>query len=133
MEIRSCQEVLTYQETLTRQEVLTYQEAIEVYQAIVSNLDETDEDIMDLFRLMQKNAVRYAQIRSGWFQMEREERNKQDRQRSIYHDAFIASCETMARIEGAAGSKWMQVLGNDRKRIGDFACYIALFLGLEAR
>lgn len=39
----------------------------------------------------------------------------------------------LSRIEGVVGRLWRTRLSDDRKRVGDFACYIALFEASQAR
>ena len=80
-------------------------------------------------------AVGYAQWRVEWLVADREERGRLDQARTRAHDAFIDTCNMMARAMKAAGedASWRDDLGQDRKLIGDFACYIHLFLGLQAR
>lgn len=114
-------------------EVLTYEEARKIYQMIDESLDRQDEDIVFLYHDMIRRAIHYAQIRSEWNQITREERIKKDSARSAVHDGFIASVNIIARAEGTAGEQWKAILSDDRKRIGDLACYIALFKGLKAR
>ena len=114
-------------------EVLTYQEAESVYAAIREALDRNDPDVVSLYEDMIMYAARYSNIRVGWNAMTREQRIETDSRRTAAHDAFIASVNIIARIQGEAGAKWKECLTDDRKRIGDFACYVALFQGLEAR
>lgn len=114
-------------------EVLTYTEAKEIYDTINANLDRTDEDIVGLYNDMIARAVRYANFRSGWNYLSREQKTEQDPSRTMAHDAFIMSTNIVARTQGNIGAEWRERLSDDRKRIGDFACYIALFQGIEAR
>jgi len=58
-----------------------------------------------------------------------------DRARTAAHNLFIDTCNVMSRNMAKAGEsiEWRANLGTDRKEIGDFACFIVLFLGLSAR
>lgn len=113
--------------------ILSYDEAMEIYHCIQDNLDKTDEDFVGLYQDMVKKAVRYAHIRAEWLMLSREQKREQDSTRTIAHDAFIASVNIISRIEGDVGKVWRTRLSDDRKRVGDFACYIALFESLQAR
>lgn len=55
--------------------------------------------------------------------------------RSMKHDAFITSLNVLARIAEKEGidNSWRDDLGEDRKRIGDFACYISYITGISNR
>jgi hypothetical protein len=58
-----------------------------------------------------------------------------DQRRTLAHNAFIDSVNIMSRNMDKENEDnlWRAVLGDDRKIIGDFACYVHMFLGLEAR
>ena len=114
-------------------DTLTYEEAKEIYSTINDKLEWNDEDIVGLYNDMISRAVRYANIRAGWNALSREQKAAQDPSRTMAHDAFIMSVNIVARSEGDVGTEWRKRLSDDRKRIGDFACYIALFQGIEAR
>ena len=89
------------------------------------------EKRMELFR----KAVDYARIRVDWQLSPSEQRLFIDEARRLAHDAFIETCEAMSRNMQDAGEdvSWKTALGEDRKEIGDFACYLHLILGLVAR
>ena len=106
--------------------ILSYAEAKEIYGTINAHLDRTDADMV-------ARAIRYAHIRAGWAALTREQKRDQDASRTSAHDAFIASLNIVARTQGDTGTGWRGRLSDDRKRIGDFACYIALFEAIEAR
>ena len=102
--------------------ILTYEEAKEIYAAISSHVDRTDEDIVGLYNDMIARAVRYSHIRSEWNFLSREQKMDQDASRSFAHDAFIMSVNIVARTQGSTGAAWRERLSDDRRRIGDFAC-----------
>lgn len=112
---------------------LTYEEASEIYNEMERLVDRTDEDILYLYDSLIEKAIRYAHTRSEWTTLTRQERLDKDESRSILHDSFISSINIISRTQGESGSAWRKRLTEDRKRIGDFACYISLFKALEAR
>lgn len=114
-------------------EILTYEEAAEIFREICSHTDKSDPDIARIYEDLYQRAVKYAHIRAQWNALTKEEKMNRDSSRTSIHDAFIASVDIVARIQKEHGSKWRKRLGEDRKRIGDFACFLALFLGIEAR
>lgn len=113
--------------------ILQYQEALEIYTAMTENLNHHDADIVDLYNRLLEKAVRYAHIRAGWNALSREEKLEKDDSRTAAHDSFISSINIISRVEGKIGLQWKERLTDDRKRIGDFACYIALFRAIDAR
>ena len=92
-----------------------------------------DELGKDAFSMMVKAAVRYTTIRAEWYSHPLEERAALDEDRTSAHNRFISMLNTVANMQGEYGRQWRDRLGNDRKELGDFACYITLFRGLEAR
>lgn len=114
-------------------DVLTCTEAKEIYDEILQYRQEADEAIDDLYEDLDKKAVRYANIRASWHGYTRAEKLEKDSGRTAAHDAFIAAVNIIGRYQTKSGAGWWERLGDDRKRIGDFACYLALFLALDAR
>ena len=124
-----------YEEYLTKKDTLTFEKAIEILGKIKVGLDKNDEDAMELYNDFLEGAVAYASIRSGWMLLSNEEKMDQDKGRSYRHDSFINRVNILARYFEKIGKdvSWRAELGEERKTIGDFACYLALFYGLEAR
>ena len=67
--------------------------------------------------------------------MERQQRISEDDARSKKHDSVIIKFNMLAKYMEMQGwdSSWREKLGNERKRIGDFACYIEYVYGINAR
>jgi hypothetical protein len=80
-------------------------------------------------------ALEYARIRAQQMVSSLEQRKEIDQRRTIAHNAFIDACNIMSRSMGMNDEEnsWRAELGDDRKLIGDFACYVHCFLGIEAR
>lgn len=89
-----------------------------------------DEDFRNLYSKFLKNAVDYANTRARWAYMSQSERIDADKSRTIKHNALISSLMAICRILSIADA---ELLLPDRKTQGDFACYMALFMGLEQR
>lgn len=64
-----------------------------------------------------------------------EERKELDEIRTISHNSLIDACNILSRNMEKSGEniEWRKKLGNDRKVIGDFACFVNFVLGLRAR
>ncbi len=80
-------------------------------------------------------AIRYAELRVRSQRPEAVDDRQIDADRTRAHNAFIDACNILARNMVKAGEDgcWRETLGDDRKTIGDLACYIYCFLGLAAR
>ncbi len=85
----------------------------------------------DLIRL----AVRYARARTDWLLADTEKHREIDAHRTATHDALIDACNILSRNMAKKGEdiSWRASLGDDRKGIGDFACYLHCILGLAER
>ena len=80
-------------------------------------------------------AFNYARIRADWNLMEEDEKRANDEARTRAHNTFIDCCNILSRemIKAGEDADWRKYLGNDRKEIGDFACYIHCIIGLNER
>ncbi len=94
-----------------------------------------EEGLAPLQQDLLRAAVRYARARTDWAVADREGRQGLDAPRRIMHDAFIDACNILSRNVAARGRdvSWRERLGDDRREIGDFACYVHLILGIRAR
>lgn len=83
-----------------------------------------------------QSAARYARLRVDWkLETEAGEKARIDAERTRAHDAFIADCNVLRRAMEQAGEEtlWRSTLTNDRREIGDFACWLHAIMGIEAR
>jgi len=80
-------------------------------------------------------AARYAGLRADWALADPADRAALDGPRRSAHDAFIDDCNILSRSMVACGESinWRRELGDDRKNLGDFACWLTLSLALSAR
>jgi hypothetical protein len=82
-----------------------------------------------------RSAIGYSQSRVQWNLASAEQRIEMDQARTAAHNVFIDACNILSRNMAKAGEsiEWRALLGDDRKEIGDFACFVVLFMGLAAR
>jgi hypothetical protein len=80
-------------------------------------------------------AVRYARLRTDWQLADHDRRRELDGSRTAAHNALIDACNILSRAMNERGKdiSWRAQLGQDRREMGDFACYIHCILGLSAR
>ncbi len=90
---------------------------------------------MEFWNDCMKSAMEYSHVRNEWEFMSREEKIVADGGRTVRHTGFIITVDVLARIAESEGvdNSWRKELGDDRKRIGDFACYIAYITGISNR
>lgn len=126
---------MKYEEYLSKKDSITLEKADEILCQIEANLDKNDEDAMELYNDFVEGAVAYANVRAGWILLSNDEKMDQDKGRTYKHDSIINRVNILARYFEKIGKdvSWRAELGEARKKIGDFACYVALFYGLGAR
>jgi len=90
-----------------------------------------NEDLKDLFF---STAIRYARLRVDWLQSEGDERLRLEESRTLAHNALISSLDSLSRFMGNKGQdiSWRELLGSDRRIIGDFACFLHCIMGIAA-
>lgn len=130
----------TYSTYLERVFALPFEDAARIFATIKKQI-ENDEDMTDLYHDLLSRSIEYSSVRAKWQMMTTEEKEVIDGRRSEIHDAVILEFDILARNLGKLGhdTRWRDELGDlnrnpdYRKRIGDMACYLVLFEGLNAR
>jgi len=82
-----------------------------------------------------KSAVRYAAIRGEWQFLTQDERTESDTERTAAHNHFIDRCNILSRQQALQNedNTWRADITAERKIIGDFACYLCCFIGIQNR
>ncbi len=115
---------------------LAIENAQEIYRSLVESMDKcTAEDKNVFVNDFLKKAFEYTSIRCKWELMTREEKLEADPGRTMAHDSFITATNILARIAGKEGIdvSWRAKLGDERKSIGDFACFVTYITGISNR
>lgn len=81
------------------------------------------------------SALRYSAFRVEWALCDAERCRELDAMRTRSHNSFMADCDILSREQARTGKEnsWREHLGQEQKEIGDFGCYVQLFIGLDAR
>jgi len=101
-----------------------------------SLLDQVNSSSLRKLKLdLYNSAVIYHQYRTDWYFANDEERILMDAPRRIAHIVFIDCCNILSRnmLKNGEDASWRTELSNDRKIIGDFACFISFSIGVMAR
>ena len=127
-----------YEEYLKRIDTLTIEQASEIYRTIIESLDLDENDDREILQDYLMAAAKYANVRACWNILSREEKMDTDANRTACHNKIILHLNILARYLASKGKdvSWRDELGDDslhRKKIGDFACYVACIEGLNAR
>ena len=119
----------------TQDNTMLLSEADDIFKRLSSSLQTADKELVSLYNDMITKAVDYAGVRSEWLLLDADEKKYNKEQRTLLHDTFIVTLNTLEEAMAARNIStiWRDRLGSDRRRIGDFACYLALFYGLNSR
>ncbi|MPL98357.1 hypothetical protein SDC9_44561 [bioreactor metagenome] len=81
------------------------------------------------------NALKYSDYRVKWLIADINEKIEIDEERTRAHNAFISSCDSLARnmLLNGEDATWRSQIGKERKAIGDFAVLLVAVMGLKAR
>lgn len=132
----------TYREYLTMPQTLTLEQMNAIHEEMVSEINSAPHsETMEIYEELLEKAVQYCSFRSKWFRWDREERIKHDSSRTSCHNSLITHFNMLARFLKNQGqsAKWRDTLGyeedhpDNRKRIGDFACFLVFAESLNAR
>ena len=106
---------------------LDYQIAYQAFTAVENS------KLAELRKSLYKAAVHYATIRAEWEFQSIDDRV--DAARTIVHNRFIDSCNILSREQAKIGevNSWRGAIGTDRKLIGDWACWVNCFIGIQNR
>lgn len=108
--------------------VMAYEIAVRVYEEMKCGDDQLRLQVC-------RAAIKYVNIRAEWRLMTVPERVAADKNRTAAHNAFIDTVNVLSRSMASSGkdNEWRRLLTDDRKIIGDFACFLVAHLGVLAR
>lgn len=117
------------------QPVITIEQCEEIYNEMKESIDLNDEDMVELLDELLEKCFNYAMMRMNWSLYTREEKMDKDSLRTSRHDTVITSFNMLSRYLEMNGKKagWREKLGENRKCIGDFACYLAFIQAINNR
>lgn len=129
-----------YNEYTEMKNVLTFDKMQQLHDKMISEIGK-DEDALELYEELVTAANKYSSFRSAWCLWTVEEKREKDESRSMCHNSLIVKFNQLARCLRMQGKSadWRDELGEEaehpdnRKRIGDFACYIVFVNSLCAR
>lgn len=129
-----------YEEYLPLPRSLAFEEMSRLHQEILTEIG-NDEDALELYEELIIAANKYSVFRSNWSLWSIEEKISRDASRTACHDSLIVKFNQLARylnMQGKAAA-WRDALGYEsddrynRKRLGDFACYLVFVNSIHAR
>jgi hypothetical protein len=117
------------------QDVLPVDTALNAFFQIETAVKCNDPDFMMIFEEFIADALKYSQFRSKWMTYTHEQKAEYDLSRTSAHNAFIQDCDILARLmnQMSLDVSWRTEIGEERKRIGDFACWLAAIIAIRER
>jgi len=124
-----------YGDYLKKQQSLPFEEANAIYEKMISQIDLNHEDMVTLWENVIRNLYSYYEYRKNWFLWDREKCMDKDNSRSSSHDTYINSLNALSRfiVKQGGSAEWRERLGDDRRRIGDFGCFMMYIVTIGMR
>lgn len=126
--------MVTYQEFLTKKDSLSFEVCTKYFQDLVNALNDTDEESLTYWKDFISASVAYSQARGEWLLLSREEKHAKDDTRTTKHNKFIYTLKIFIAYSKQKGNKftWFETIKDNRKQLGDLACYIAYVYAVNA-
>ncbi|PTK03386.1 hypothetical protein [Mammaliicoccus sciuri] len=122
-------------------DVLSFEESEKIYNTIVQDIDLNNSEEMEYWNDFINACSNYTAERSSWLLLNKKQRIDRDKNRSAIHDGLLVKLNIIRRVSESKNLnvEWFNVfkidsvLGDekeniDRKRVGDLANYIALYI-----
>lgn len=130
----------TYNNYLQTEKSLTVEEMEQIYQAIMNDIG-SDVEAKEFWEDFLEKAIEYAKIRLTWHTLTVEGKMEADSGRTSKHNSLIVKLNVLSRYLKSIGKEcsWRDALGYEednpynRKRIGDFVCYVGFIYSINAR
>ena len=108
---------------------MTYERASKIFETL------TESKQRQQLGTMTQLAIEYARLRVDHLIAAPDKQSQLGHHRSKIHNALIAACDALAQAMEAAheDTLWREAIGQDRKDVGDFACYVHCIMGIESR
>ncbi len=128
----------TYQAYLEHEagNIIKMEEALKIYTDMVNCVRKCKlEDKEEIWKDFINSAIEYAYIRSQWEYMSKSEKMDADEGRTLKHNSVITHVNMLSKMAENDGvdNSWKEKLGDNRKRIGDFACFVSYITGISNR
>ena len=132
--------ILTYDEYESQDGSLKFIEFQRIHFLMRQEMGE-DEKAIELYKILIETATDYARMRSLWSINDSEWRLRNKESRTRIRNSLINRLNMLCRYLERLGKEmeWKKELGDaekdpeNKKRIGDFGCYLAFVHGLSAR
>lgn len=132
---RGNMQFLFYDDFMKQKNVIPFSEAERIYYDLLNTPLIHQAEFQEEWAIFVKLCAEYAHARAIWFTMSIDEKHSFDASRTTMHNKVIHQLQLLKALTNEQGldSSWYEYFKEDRKRIGDFACYVAYIYGVHAR
>lgn len=115
--------------------IVSFSEAEQIYSSLLNSSNQLDKEFQEEWTTFVLLCVEYTSIRGKWHTLSREEKLANDEARAVTHNKVIYQLKILKSLanEQSNDVTWFEKFNDDRKRFGDFACYVAYIYALNAR
>ncbi|MCK1236786.1 hypothetical protein MX003_03585 [Streptococcus uberis] len=127
--------MISYQNFLKEKDSLSFEVCTNYFQDLIIAVNQTDEDSLLYWNDFISASVDYSQARGEWLLLSREEKHAKDDMRTTKHNKFIYTLKIFIAYSKQKGYDfpWFESIKENRKQLGDLACYISYIYAVNAR
>lgn len=128
-------QTFSYDDFKNEKGIVSFSEAEQIYSSLLNSSNQLDKEFQEEWTTFVLLCVEYTSIRGKWLTLSREEKLANDEARAVTHNKVIYQLKILKSLanEQSNDVTWFEKFNDDRKRIGDFACYVAYIYALNAR
>ncbi|HFH9837932.1 TPA: hypothetical protein ACGOON_001296 [Streptococcus suis] len=125
----------TYNDFTSETGHLSFADCQVIHDELLNSSDTLNSEFQEFWTEFLTSCVAYAEARGKWFLLTKEERMNFDSSRTTIHNKVIHNLKLLRAlaIENQKDTSWFDKFQDDRKRIGDFACYLAYIYAINSR
>ena len=128
-------QTFNYDDFKNEKGIVSFSEAEQIYSSLLNSSNQLDKEFQEEWKTFVLLCVEYDSARGKWLTLSREEKLANDESRTVTHNKVIYQLKILKGLASEQGNDvaWFEQFNDDRKRIGDFACYVAYIYALNAR
>lgn len=128
-------QTFNYDDFKNEKGIVSFSEAEQIYSSLLNSSNQLDKEFQEEWTTFVLLCVEYASACGKWLTLSREEKLANDESRTVTHNKVIYQLKILKGLASEQGNDvaWFEQFNDDRKRIGDFACYVAYIYALNAR
>ncbi|PIO78104.1 hypothetical protein [Streptococcus parauberis] len=128
-------QIFSYDDFKNEKGIILFSEAEQIYSNLINSSNQLDKEFQEEWTTFVLLCVEYASARGKWLTLSREEKLANDEARTVTHNKVIYQLKLLKGLANEQDNDitWFESFNDDRKRIGDFACYVAYIYSINGR